>query len=556
MESATRCHERAGMEFGRITRILVGVVLALLTVACGSSGGVTPTETASQTSQPATQNADVGTAQSVSAMNVGDLYVVPVSEGVGSVNFAGAPSTAAYLLILQAANPNGSSSSVALGNEAAPESLAKSLDIATNEISTDVGDALDLTLRVAEEELAADNHSPVVRRPSASKAVVTHEAQVGDAQTFRVLASLSSTGSYTEVAATVMCVTDHLVVALDNDDSGAFTSEDIRDLCTRSEEAAATDVAVLGAPSDVNGDGRITYLWTHRVNQLGAQGGGIVTGFFYAADLYPRTTGNPVSNEQEIVFALIPDPSGQYGTAISKSFAINNLLTAVLPHEIQHAISYNQHVLLRGGSPEKTWLNEAISHNMECVTGYCQENPSRVALYLEATAGTSMVSGGSASLKQRGASFLFLRYLYEQSADGDAFFGRLVGTDKTDVDNIEAAFAGSDAGFDQFEEFFFRWAIAVGVSGGGIISDPRFVYEDRVFNAATGQWGGICLQCDTEDGRGTTLEGPSVSIYDGSEALSLAATGVAYYSVTPQSTPLAINGSSAANLQGVLVRTR
>lgn len=542
-------------KFQGVALALVGSAIALLTVACGSAGGGAPAASTSQPAQPTTQNSDVGTAQSVAEMAVGDLYVVPMTGSEGSVDFAGASSTGSYLLIVQAANPNGSTTSVAMGNEAVPESLTKSLGILTNEISTDVGEALDLSLRVAEEELAANNSAPVQRNLSASKAI-TSTTKVGDQQTFRVLASLSSTGSYTEVAATVMCVTEHLVVVLDDDDTGALTSEDIQDLCARSETAAAMDVDILGEASDVNGDGHITYLWTHRVNQLGAQGGGIVTGFFYAADLYPRTDGNPVSNEQEIVFALIPDPSGQYGSAISKSFAINNLLTAVLPHEIQHAISYNQHVLLRGGATERTWLNEALSHNMECATGYCQENPSRVSLYLTSTASTSLVSGGSASLKQRGASFLFIRYLYEQSTDGSAFLNRMVSTDKTDVENIEAAFAGTDASFDQFGEFFFRWAITVGVSGSGIISDPRFVFEDRSFNEVTGQWNGICLHCDTEDGRGTTLSGPKVSNYDGSTTVSLASTGVAYFTVTPQSSPLPIIGTSAANVQAVLVRTR
>ncbi len=531
---------------------LVGVATALLASACGSSDSGPASASPSQSSA---QNATVSTVQKVSEMKVGDLYVVSMTEGAGAVDFSGAPSTASYLLIVQAANPGGTSSSVALGNEVASGSLSKSLGIVTNEISTEVGEVLDLTLRVAEEELAAENRRPVEHRVSMSKAV-TAETRVGDSQTFRVLSSLTSTGSYSEVAATVVCVTDHLVVALDNDDSGVFTSGDIQDLCTRSEDAAATDIRILGAPSDVNSDGRITYLWTHRVNRLGAQGGGIVTGFFYATDLYPRTDSNPVSNEQEIVFALVPDPTGRYGSAISKSFAINNLLTAVLPHEIQHAISYNQHVLLRGGATEKTWLNEAMSHNMECVTGYCQENPSRVALYLTSTAKTSLVSGGSASLKQRGASFLFLRYLYEQNADGNAFLGRMVATNKTDVENIETAYAGSDASFNQFEEFFFRWAIAVGVTGSGIISDPRFIFKDRSFNSTTGQWNGVCLQCDTEDGRGTSLSGPTVASYGSGNSLTLASTGVAYYAVTPQSTPLTISGSSAAVLQTVLVRTR
>lgn len=555
MGGVMQCHRDTIRTSKQVAMSLVGVAIALMTVACGSSGGGAVATSTSETPQSSTQNGDVGSAKMIAEMAVGDLYVVPLVDSAGFVDFSGAPSTGEYLLIVQAANPGGSMSSVAMGDESAAEPLTKSLGIVTNEFSMDVGDALDLTLRVAEEELAAGAQRPVARKASASKSVTAATA-VGDQQTFRVLSSLTSTSSYTEVVATVMCVTDHLVVALDNDDSTALTEDEIQDLCTRSEDAAAIDVNVLGEPSDVNADDHITYLWTHRVNQLGAQGGGIVTGFFYAADLYPRTEGNAISNEQEIVFALIPDPTGEYGSVISKSFAINNLLTSVLPHEIQHAISYNQHVLLRGGSTEKTWLNEALSHNMECVTGYCQENPSRVALYLAATGSTSLVSGSSASLKQRGASFLFMRYLYEQSADGDAFLGRMVSTSKTDVENIEAAFAGTDAGFDQFEEFFFRWSIAVGVSGKGIISDARFIYKDRIFNSTTGHWGGVCLQCDTEDGRGTTLTGPAVTSYTSSTSVTLAATGVSYYAVTPQSSPLPISGSSSASLQSVLVRTK
>ena len=528
-------------------------------VGCGSSGSGGGATSSSQSQPTSTvQNSQVGTSASVAEMDIGDLYVVPMTDSSGSIDFTGAPSTAQYLMIVQAANPSGSSASVALGNEAVPESLTKSLGIATNEISTEVGEALDLTLRVAEEDLAAEGLQPVakVNKSSSAGKTLSQVTSVGDQEEFRVLASLSTSGSYSTVTATIVCVTDHLTVALDNSDSGVFTSEEIQDLCTRAEDAAASDISILGEPSDVNGDGRITYLWTNRVNQLGAQGGGIVTGFFYAADLYPRTDSNPVSNEQEIVFALVPDPTGAYGSAISKSFAINNLLTAVLPHEIQHAISYNQHVLLRGGSTEKTWLNEAISHNMECVTGYCQENPSRVSLYLAAPASTALVSGGSANLKQRGASFLFIRYLYEQSVDGAAFLNRLVATDITDVANIERAFAGTDTSFDQFEEFFFRWAIAVGMTDSGIVSDPKFTFKARSYNSTTGQWDGVCLQCDTEDGRGTTLTGPKVASYTGSTAMTLAATGTAYYSVTPQSTPLAISAASTANLQAVLVRTK
>lgn len=532
----------------------IGMVL----VACGSSSGGGGAGTSNSQSSTV-QSTLVGTATSIKDMNVGDVYVVPMTDSQGSASFDGAPSSAQYTMIVQAANPGGSSSSLALGDEVAPESMAKSLGIVTPEISLDVGEALDLTLRVLEEDLAAEQKDPVSksggRSFSSSKAITTRTA-VGDQESFRVLSSLSSSSSYNSVTASVVCVTNHLVVALDNENLGAFTSQELQDLCTRSEDSAKIDFDTLGEPSDVNGDGHVTFLLTSRVNQLGAQGGGIVTGFFYAADLYPRTDSSSVSNEQEIVFALVPDPNGTYGTAISKSFAINNLLTSVLPHEIQHAISYNQHVLLRGGSTEKTWLNEAVSHNMECVAGYCQENPSRISLYLAATPSTSMVSGGSANLRQRGASFLFLRYLYEQASDGAAFLKRLVATDATDVANIEAAFAGTDTSFDQFSEFFMRWAIAVGVSNAGITSDARYTFKDRSYNSTTGQWGGICLQCDAEDGRGTTLTGPTLTPFSGSSTATLAATGTAFYSVTPQSVPLTITGASSAKLQAVLVRTK
>ncbi len=534
---------------------ILGSGLAITLVACGagSSGGDAVTTSQSRS----IQSAQVGTVTSVSAMSVGDIYVVPMDGSTGSIDFSGASSTAEYLMIVQAANPNGSSSSVALGSESVPQSLAKSLDIATNEIDTDVGDALDLSLRVAEEELAASNQVPVHKSASFSAGkTITTGTKVGDKQDFRVLASLSSSGTYASVTATVRCVTTHLTVALDDNDTGAFTDQEIQDLCVRAEDAAAIDFQVLGEPSDVNGDGRVTYLLTDRVNRLGAQGGGIVTGFFYAADLYPRSDSNAVSNEQEIVFALVPDPTGMYNSAISNAFAIGSFLHAVLPHEIQHAISYNYHVFLNGGTTERTWLNEAMSHNMECVTGYCQENPSRVSLYLNSPSTTSLVSGGSANLKQRGASFLFMRYLYEQSSDGNAFFKRMVQTGNTDVANIEAAFAGTDPSFDQFGEFFLRWAVAVGITNSGITSDSHYVFKDRDFNAGTGQWNGVCLQCDTNDGRGTMLAGPKTEPFTSGTALSLVPTGVAYYTVTPQAAPLSIKAASDINLQAVLVRTR
>ena len=38
-------------------------------------------------------------------------------------------------------------------------------------------------------------------------------------------------------------------------------------------------------------------------------------------------------------------------------------------HEFQHMISFNQHVLVRGGNAEETWLNEGLSSFAEELGG-------------------------------------------------------------------------------------------------------------------------------------------------------------------------------------------
>src|SRR3989338_2591665 len=100
-------------KFGSIRWMLMIGGLAGV-VGCGSAGGGNdPAGTASQTEQtPSVQNAQVSTAKTVAEMKVGDLYVVPLTDSNGSVDFTGASSSSQYLMIVQAANPGGSSSTV------------------------------------------------------------------------------------------------------------------------------------------------------------------------------------------------------------------------------------------------------------------------------------------------------------------------------------------------------------------------------------------------------------------------------------------------------------
>jgi len=52
-----------------------------------------------------------------------------------------------------------------------------------------------------------------------------------------------------------------------------------------------TDRAAFGAPSDIDGNGRVIIFFTRAVNELSTVGSsGVVLGFYYRRDLYPKVT--------------------------------------------------------------------------------------------------------------------------------------------------------------------------------------------------------------------------------------------------------------------------
>jgi hypothetical protein len=229
------------------------------------------------------------------------------------------------------------------------------------------------------------------------------------------------------------------------------------------------------------------------------------------------------------------------------------LIPAVIPHECQHAINYNYHVIVNRGGAEESWLNEALSHFTEDYVGFGMENPSRVETFLEGTNVVSLV--GATDLAGRGASYLFMRFMYEQSPAGISFARSLIQSADTGVDNIEEAFAGTETDFDQFAEYIRRWAIAVALTDASITSDSRYVYRSRTWNSDTSHWQGVCLRCDAEDGRGTVLSGPSMYAYTSGESISISGTAEAYiYIDTAPSGTRTITWSASASPQAVLIR--
>jgi hypothetical protein len=143
-----------------------------------------------------------------------------------------------------------------------------------------------------------------------------------------------------------------------------------------------------------------------------------------------------------------------------------SIVPATFIHEFQHMISWHQKVLVRGSTTdEELWLNEGLSHIAEEMGSLLYEEPCRnvttppcrssaVQLfpdssqgyivgnftnayrYLQGSTNTSLVLGTeSGSLQERGASFLFLRWLGDQKGNG--IYRRLVETRLRGVANVE-----------------------------------------------------------------------------------------------------------------------
>jgi hypothetical protein len=249
-------------------------------------------------------------------------------------------------------------------------------------------------------------------------------------------------------------------------------------------------VTTFGAESDVDGNGRVIVLMTPVVNALTAReqcgSEGFVRGFFFGADLGTR---NQNSNRAEILYAIVPDAGGTRSCPHA-AFDVLRQLPATFVHEFQHMISFNQHVLVRRGSEELTWLNEGISHMAEEVAGrlYARRYPpplnrvfagqllpdsaipfyrgdvDNALFYLSAPAAHSATAFRDlGSLEERGASWLFLRWLVAQRGEG--VLGRLVQTPRTGRRNVEEV-AG-----EPFPALFADFVVAL--SADSVLGVPR-----------------------------------------------------------------------------------
>lgn len=227
------------------------------------------------------------------------------------------------------------------------------------------------------------------------------------------------------------------------------------------------DTAAFGPPSDVDGNGSVIMLMSPSVNAISPKSKcateGFVAGFFDEEDLGGGAF-DPNSNHGEIFYSIVPDPNGVSSCAHSVD-DVGFSVPATFMHELQHLISFSQHVIVHNGQPEFGWLDEGLSisaeelgslyYEQKCPGAACRTDPAQIfpdssqgfvsnflfdsysyALRPD-TASVTLHEDSDGGFAWRGGDWLLARWLGDHF--GNSVFRRLDESSQTGVANIEAA---------------------------------------------------------------------------------------------------------------------
>jgi hypothetical protein len=237
-----------------------------------------------------------------------------------------------------------------------------------------------------------------------------------------------------------------------------------------------TDSLYFGNSSDIDGNGKVIILISGIINGLPETDPDwikyrnyFIGGFFSPIDLFaPGQYGVPAgtTNQAEIFYVLAAD-NGEYldGFTFDRAFvAQENPKT--LAHEFEHLISFSYRLDRYGlTSTQQTWLEEGMAHMAEDLNGINSSNESRGGDYL-GDPGAISLEDDRAPLGQRGAAYLFLRYLGDRFGEGiyrRILQNRCIG--RPCIENITG---------ENFYDTVGDFLATLYLSGRGITSDARY----------------------------------------------------------------------------------
>ena len=307
----------------------------------------------------------------------------------------------------------------------------------------------------------------------------------GSTRSFSLCAKLDCS-SFKTVTATAKVVRGHIALYVDNlAPANGLNQADLDTIAdTFNNRLYPLDTTAFGRESDIDNNTVVIVLMTNAVNQLVSASqclsSGFVTGFFFAADIDPQFANDSRVNHGEIFYSMVADPSQTLSCSHSRT-EVKRLAPITFVHEFQHMISFNRHVLLGGGEAEALWLNEGLSHLAEDLGGRS---------YLPGTAKDSLTfrdfvfgdfqdayqyldeqgshfllaTAGIGTLAERGAMWLFVRFITDQSRTDTSFAATAAFTRKLEETMLTGADNVATQTGVRFDSLVARWALATWVS--------------------------------------------------------------------------------------------
>ncbi|WP_420126480.1 Ig-like domain-containing protein [Longimicrobium sp.] len=344
------------------------------------------------------------------------------------------------------------------------------------------GDAMHMAVLERDRRLAAELRGrPGARigrtaaaRGGARLAVTPGTPALGDLWNLNVASGCSGTPDLR--TGRVVSIGQRLIIVADTaNPAGGFTTAQYDSIRLEFDSLAwPVNTANFGEPTDTDNNQRVVAFFTRGVNEMSPPATSAVNyGYFFARDLYAASAeGCTRSNVGEILYMLVPDPTGAVNSNVRGVSEVRGRTSRVMAHELQHLINASRRVYLHDAPLEEGWLNEGLSSITEelmfyrtsvglaprgnivlanltqgtfasrrvaAFNTYSNDNFTRLRTWLQRP-DTSGAFKSTETNTARGANWAFLRYAADRRNGDDAtLWFNLVNTTATGTANLQTA---------------------------------------------------------------------------------------------------------------------
>ncbi len=322
------------------------------------------------------------------------------------------------------------------------------------------------------------------KQPSVRRTITTGVPTVGSDMNLNV--ALGCSGTPDMRVGRVIAISDRAIIVADTHNPvGGFTTQEYESIATEFDTISyAITKSNFGEPTDLDNNGRVVLFFTRALNELSPPASSAIThGYFAKRDVFSSdpVSGCSRSNEGEIIYLMVPDPTGVVNSNVRTVSSVLGNVQRVLPHTLQHLVNAFRRVYITGASDfEAEWLDEGLSSiatelafyhmslglipnsniNLSNLTNgpFASRRVAafnsyanilfgqlRSGLQRPDTTGAFRSPGDESSIRPatRGFTWGFLRYASERANLGDStFWWSLVNSSNSGMTNLQNAIGG------------------------------------------------------------------------------------------------------------------